>query len=88
MAAKKPIFPGEILESKFIGPQDLTQKEVAKILGCDIKVVNRIVNGRQAISPIMAIKLSRWTKTTPEFWLSAQNKVDIYEAEKHMKGKA
>ncbi len=88
MTVKKPVVPGEILDSKFISPKGWTQKEVADMIGCDIKVVNRIVNGRQAISPMMAIKLSRLTKTTPEFWLSAQNKVDLYEAEKRLKAKA
>ncbi len=88
MAAKKPTVPGEILDSKFISPQGWTQKEVADMIGCDIKVVNRIVNGRQSISPIMAIKLSKLTKTSAEFWLSAQNKVDLYEAEKRMKAKS
>lgn len=88
MALKKPTMPGEILDSKFIGPQGWTQKEVAQMIGCDIKVVNRIVNGRQAISPVMAIKISKLTKTNPEFWLSAQNKVDLFEAERRLKGKS
>ena len=87
MALKKPTVPGEILESKFISPRGWTQKKVAEMIGCDIKVINRIVNGRQSISPIMAIKLSKLTKTRPEFWLGVQNKVDIYEAEKRLKGK-
>ena len=88
MALKKPTIPGEILDLKFIGPQGWTQKKVAEMVGCDIKVINRIVNGRQSISPIMAIKLSKLTKTSPEYWLSVQNKVDIYEAGQRMKGKA
>jgi addiction module HigA family antidote len=85
MVTKKPILPGEILKLKYIEPQGWTQKEVADLLGCDIKVINRIVNGRQAISPTMSIKLSRLTKTDPEFWLSAQNKIDIYLAERRLK---
>ncbi len=84
---KKPTMPGDILDSKYITPKGWTQKEVADMIGCDIKVVNRIVNGRQSISPIMAIKLGKLTQTNPEFWLGLQNKVDIFEAEKRMRRK-
>ncbi len=84
---KKPTMPGDILDSKFITPKGWTQKEVSDMIGCDIKVVNRIVNGRQSISPLMAIKLGKLTQTSPEFWLSLQNKVDIFEAEKRMRRK-
>ena len=84
---KKPTMPGDILDSKFITPKGWTQKEVADMIGCDIKVVNRIVNGRQSVSPIMAIKLGKLTQTNPEFWLGLQNKVDIFEAEKRMRRK-
>ncbi len=84
---KKPTMPGDILDSKYITPKGWTQKEVADMIGCDIKVVNRIVNGRQSISPMMAIKLGKLTQTNPEFWLGLQNKVDIFEAEKRMRRK-
>ena len=58
----------------------LTQKQLADHLGCDIKVINRIVNGRTAVTTEMALKLAAAFRTSPEFWLNAQKAVDLYRA--------
>ena len=42
--------PGEILREEFLVPLGLTQKELADHLGCDVKVINRIVNGRTSVT--------------------------------------
>jgi len=77
---RQPTSPGEILREEFLVPLGLTQKELADHLGCDVKVVNRIVNGRTAVTAAMALKLGAAFRTTPEFWLSAQKAVDLYRA--------
>ena len=82
---RKPTPPGEILREEFLGPLGLTQKELAEHLGCDIKVINRIVNGRSAITAEMALKLGAALRTTPDFWLNAQKAVDVFEARSTMK---
>lgn len=77
---RKPTTPGEILKEEFLGPLALTQKQLADHLKCDIKVINRIINGRTSVTAEMAFKLGAALKTSPEFWLNAQQAVDIYEA--------
>ena len=42
---RRPTTPGEILREEFLKPLKLTQKTLADHVGCDIKVINRIVNG-------------------------------------------
>jgi addiction module HigA family antidote len=81
---RKPTTPGEILHEEFLEPLGLTQKSLADHLGCDIKVINRIVNGRCAVTAETALKLGAALGTTPGFWLSAQEAVDIYEASKRI----
>ena len=61
-------------------PLRMTQKQLADHLGCDVKVVNRIVNGRTSVSAEMALKLGATFRTTPGFWLNAQKAIDIYKA--------
>jgi len=77
---RQPTSPGEILREEFLVPLGLTQKELADHLGCDVKVVNRIVNGRTSVTAAMALKLGATFRTTPEFWLNAQKAVDLYQA--------
>ncbi len=75
---RRPTSPGEILSEEFLKPLELSQKELAEHLGCDYKVINRIVNERASITPEMAIKLAAAFKTTPDFWLNAQMAVDLW----------
>ncbi len=77
---REPTSPGEMLREEFLRPLGITQKQLADRLGCDVKVVNRIVNGRTSVSARMALKLGEAFRTTPEFWLNAQQAVDIYRA--------
>jgi addiction module HigA family antidote len=80
-----PTSPGEILHEEFLKPLGMTQAELAAHLGCDVKVINRIVNGRSAVTAEMAIRLGAAFRMTPEFWLNAQQAVDIYKATKRVK---
>jgi addiction module HigA family antidote len=82
---RKPTTPGEILQEEFLAPLDLSQGELADHIGCDVKVINRIVNGRTSVTATMALKLAAAFNTSPEFWLNAQEAVDIYEAAKKLK---
>lgn len=77
---RKPTTPGEILAEEFLTPMGLTQKQLADHLGCDVKVVNRIVNGKTSVTAEMALRLGAAFNTSPEFWLNAQKAVDLFEA--------
>lgn len=80
MAQRKPTFPGEILQEEYLTPLGLTQKELADHIGHDVKVINRLVNGRTRVTAPLALKLAAALDTSPEFWLNAQKAVDLYEA--------
>ena len=77
---RRPTPPGEILREEFLVPAGLTQRRLAERIGCDVKVINRIVNGRSAVTPEMALKLGAALRTTPDFWLNAQRAVDLHDA--------
>ena len=82
---REPTSPGEILQEEFLRPLGLTQKVLAQHLGCDLKVINRIVNGRSSITAEVAVRLAAALGTTPEFWLNAQQAMDLYKAALRMK---
>jgi addiction module HigA family antidote len=62
---REPTSPCEILLEEFLKPLGLTQKRLADHLGCDVKVVNRIVKGRTGVTPEMALKLGAAFQTSP-----------------------
>jgi len=63
----------------------MTQAELAEHIRCDVKVINRIVNGRTSVTADMAIRLAAAFRMSPEFWLNAQQAVDIFRASRKMK---
>jgi addiction module HigA family antidote len=82
---RAPTTPGEILHEEFLVPLGMTQRRLAEHIGCDIKVINRIVNGRTSVSAEMALKLGATFRTTPEFWLNAQKAVDLHAASQRLR---
>ncbi len=78
---REPTTPGEILREEFLVPLGMTQKNLADHIGCDVKVINRLVNGRTSVSAEMALMLGATFRTSPEFWLNAQKAVDLFRAE-------
>jgi len=62
----KPTLPGEILNQEILKPLGMTQAARADHIGCDVKVVNRIVNGRTSVSAEMDIRLGAAFRMSPE----------------------
>ena len=58
---------------------------LAEHIGCDVKVFNRIVNGRLSIGAELAMWLAGALDTSPEFWLNAQQAVDVHAARHRLK---
>ena len=78
---RQPTTPGEILREEYLLPLGMTQKELANHIGCDVKVINRLVNGRTSVSAEMALRLGATFRTSAEFWLNAQKTMDLFRAE-------
>jgi addiction module HigA family antidote len=76
---RKPTSPGEILKEEFLNPLGITQKTLADHIGCDYKVINRIINGRASVTLDIATKLALAFETTPHFWLNAQMALDLWK---------
>jgi antitoxin HigA-1 len=81
---RKPTSPGEILREEFLIPLGITQKKLAEHLGCDFKVINRIINEKAHVTPGLALKLAAALNTTPDFWLNAQKAIDLYNVSRSL----
>jgi addiction module HigA family antidote len=78
---RKPTHPGEILREDVIKPLGLTVTEAAKRLGVTRKTLSALINCKASMSPEMAVRVSKATKTSPESWLYMQAKLDLWIAE-------
>ena len=77
---RRPTPPGEMLREDFLPDYELTVAGLAAALGVSRQSVNELLRGRRAVSPAMALRLSRLFGDTPEFWLNAQCAVDLWDA--------
>ena len=78
---RKPTHPGEVLREDVIIPLGLTVTEAAKRLGVTRKTLSALINCKASLSPEMAVRVGKATKTTPESWLYMQAKLDLWIAE-------
>ena len=78
---RKPTHPGEVLREDVIIPLGLTVTEAAKRLGVTRKTLSALINCKASLSPEMAVRVGKATKTTPESWLYMQAKLDLWLAE-------
>ena len=72
-----PIHPGEILREDYMKPLGLTAHALAMALHVPATRIAEIVHERRAITADTAIRLGRYFKTTPRFWLNLQTAYDL-----------
>ncbi|MDX2239320.1 MAG: HigA family addiction module antitoxin [Leptolyngbyaceae cyanobacterium bins.302] len=75
----KPAHPGEVLDD-LLEELNLTQTEIAKMLGVSRRTVSQIIHGRRPITVDMAIRLGITFGNGPRLWLNLQQKVDVWDA--------
>lgn len=76
-----PIHPGEVLLEEFLKPLHLSQYRLAKDIGVPARRISEIIQGKRAISPDTALRLSRYFGLSERFWLNLQSRYDL-ECEK------
>lgn len=72
-----PIHPGEILREDYLKPLALTMNQLALALRVPVTRISEIVHERRSISADTAVRLGRYFKTTPRFWLNLQTAYDL-----------
>jgi antitoxin HigA-1 len=77
----KPVHPGEILSEEFMKPLGLSQNRLALDLRVPVTRIGEIVHGRRSITADTALRLARYFKNTPVFWMNLQVRYDLEVAE-------
>jgi addiction module HigA family antidote len=77
------VHPGRVLFEEWMHPLDLSQNELARMMGVSARRVNEIVNGRRAITADSAVRLAEAIGMTPHYWLALQADYEIERARKY-----
>lgn len=83
MSTKKmlPLHPGEILLEEFLRPMGLSQNRLALDIRVPARRINEIVQGKRRITADTALRLAKYFKMSPQFWLGLQIDFDLDVAE-------
>ena len=76
-----PLHPGEMLREEFMKPLGLSANALALALRVPVTRISEIVNQRRAITADTALRLSRYFRMSPNFWLRLQTQYDLEVAE-------
>jgi addiction module HigA family antidote len=74
-----------MLLEDFMPDFDLSVTAFAEAAGVSRQSINELLRGRRAVSPEMALRLSRLFGNSPELWLNAQRAVDLWDAAQDIK---
>ena len=80
-----PSHPGEMLREDFMPDFELNAASMATALGVSRQTINEILRERRAITPVMALRLSRLFGNSPEFWMNAQHAWDLWDSEQRFR---
>ncbi|OLL49157.1 HigA family addiction module antidote protein [Bartonella henselae] len=84
---KNPPHPGELLREDVIAELGLSVSETAERLGMSRVAFSRVLNGKAALSPNLAIRLEMAGVSTARAWLAMQANYDLAQALKHKQPK-
>jgi len=89
MTPKKldPVHPGEILQKEFLEPMGLSQNRLALALGVPARRINEIVLEKRGVTADTALRLARYFKMSPQFWLGLQMDYELDVAEDMLGGR-
>ncbi|MFA6537021.1 MAG: HigA family addiction module antitoxin [Patescibacteria group bacterium] len=77
----KPVHPGGILQEEFLIPLQISQYRLARDIDVSPRRINEIIHGKRAITADTALRLSKYFKNSPEFWLNLQVHYDLVIAQ-------
>lgn len=83
MMKRKPIHPGKVFLEDVMKPLNLTVTDTARMLGVSRKALSEFVNEKASLSPEMALRISKATKTSVESWMNMQLKLTLWQAYQH-----
>jgi antitoxin HigA-1 len=79
-----PTHPGELLGGTVLPALGLSVAAAARELGVTRQTLHRLIAGKVAVTPEMALRLGRWAGNGPGLWLRMQGAFDLGQAERRL----
>lgn len=84
MSMHNPPHPGEFIQEIYLEPFGYSTRFLAGRLDVASSTLNRIIKGQSAVSPEMALRLSKVLGRSPESWLAMQDNYNLWHAKQNL----
>ena len=78
------VHPGEVLRETVLPALQLSVAAAARELGVSRQTMHKLIAGKIAVTPEMALRLGRWCGNGPRLWLQLQHQFDLWHAERRL----
>ena len=75
------IHSGEVLAEEFLLPLNLSPNVLARALRVPLRRINEIVLSNRLVTPNTALRLTRYSRNTPGFWMALQVGYELEESQ-------
>ncbi len=79
---REPTHPSDMLREEFLLPIGISPRQLAEAIHLPEDQIDGLLNHNHRLTPGLALRLSKYFGTTPDFWLNLQLRWDLYHAQK------
>ena len=79
-----PMHPGELLREEILPTLDRPKTEIAKLLGVSRQTLYDILDEKQSVTAMLALRLGKLWGNGPDLWLNLQKRYDLQRAEQEL----
>ncbi|EDN65472.1 transcriptional regulator protein [Beggiatoa sp. PS] len=76
----RPTPLGQFIKADILNEFGMTQSQLANALAVSYPDLDQLINEKCRLTADMALRLGKFTKTSPEMWLNLQLAIDLWEA--------
>jgi addiction module HigA family antidote len=78
------MHPGELLREEVLPALERPKTEIARLLGVSRQTLYDILDEKQPVTPMMALRLGKLCGNGPDLWLNLQKRYDLQRAEREL----
>ena len=78
------MHPGELLRDEILPALKRPKTEIARLLGVSRQTLYDILEEKQPVTPVMALRLGKLCGNGPDLWLNLQKRYDLHRAQQEI----